>query len=191
MTDKRSLRKELLHIRDGIPENERRDNSVRIAQRICMTDEYRSAGLILTFLSVGSEVDTEPLIRRAFADKKLVAAPRCSVGNHSMEFRIFSDMTGLRTGAYGIREPDVLCEAVHSFDGSICITPALAFDPRGMRIGYGGGYYDRFLSGFTGISIGVCCDGFILDTIPADEYDQAVDMIATQSEIIRTGGFAG
>ena len=112
--------------------------------------------------------------------------PRCtkdSVDNDIMIFHEISCITDLKIGMYGIPEP---CEDLPVFipkGHCVCVIPALAFDKRGYRIGYGKGYYDRFLRDFCGTKVGLCYSEFLKDTIPTGKYDSNVDTIITEKGI--------
>ncbi len=82
-------------------------------------------------------------------------------------------------------EPDIeICEKVSDFRNSVCLVPGYSFDMLGYRLGYGKGYYDRFLKKFTIISIGLCYNNFLSNELPADDYDAAVNFIATEDKLI-------
>jgi 5-formyltetrahydrofolate cyclo-ligase len=102
-----------------------------------------------------------------------------------MRFYVFSSLDELETGAYNIPEPNAECPEITETDNALCIVPGLAFVKSGHRIGFGRGYYDRFLSGFKGISCGVCFDEFILESIPCEPTDIPVELLITQSGKIK------
>ena len=110
-------------------------------------------------------------------------APRCK-GKEMRFFRI-ADFSELKAGAFGIPEPTG-SEEPDNFSASLCIVPALSFDENGYRMGYGGGYYDRFLRGYDGISVGICYDDF-LGEIPREEHDLPVDILVTETKILNLG----
>ena len=102
-----------------------------------------------------------------------------------MEFYYINAMNDLKSGFFGVREPDInKCEKITDFSDSICIVPAIAYDKSGYRLGYGKGYYDRFLKNNTLISVGVCYNELIEENLPRDEYDIPVNYIITQSGLI-------
>lgn len=177
---KKQLRTELKKKRQAIADG---GNSAKlgkiISERISQTDEYKRADTLLIFYPVGSEINLLPLFDIARLDRKRVAFPCCKA-NGVMIFRYADDLSELTARSYNIPEPNEECETVTDFISSLCITPALAFDEQGFRIGYGGGYYDRFLKEYNGISIGVAYDGMIIDSLPRDEFDLSVDMIVTE-----------
>lgn len=165
----------------GDSEQKRRADEI-IIQRLFSSDEYRSVPLVLTYVSAGSEVDTVVLIKRALADGKTVACPRCDIESHTMGFFRISSMEDLVAGAYGIMEPTEHAVQVQpeEMQNSVCIVPGLSFDSNGGRLGYGGGYYDRFLTGYSGISMGLCREEtFSVHALPQDKFDVTVDVVIT------------
>jgi len=154
----------------------------RIAQSVIGNPRYRNASLLLTYVSHGREVDTRQIIAHALENGKTVACPRCCTADRSMTFhRIFS-LKDLRTGAYGIPEPhsDAPQVLAQELTDSVCLVPGLAFDASGARLGYGGGYYDRFLAQYRGVSFGLCRAVAFSDIpLPQDEYDVSVDLVIT------------
>ncbi len=132
----------------------------------------------------GNEVDTLGLIERALADGKRVAVPRCIEGSHEMEFYYITGMDDLAPQTFGVLEPvPGRCELVTRYDGSICIVPALAYDRSGFRLGYGAGYYDRFLSRYPHPKIGITYAHNLCKGLWHGRYDVAVDLVVTESRL--------
>ncbi len=184
---KNSLRAYYRHIRDGIGSEERAASAKAIIKLLTGCEQYRTAELVLCYVSSEKETDTLELIVRALADGKKVACPRCDKNTHTMTFHEISSLNQLKPGAYGIFEPLEELPGAQSGEvqNSICIVPGLAFDRLGGRLGYGGGYYDRFLAGYSGCAIGLCpSDCLSAAILPADKYDLPVDMVITDMEII-------
>ena len=145
--------------------------------------------VFLIYVSFRDEVDTKELIEYLLSSGGKVAVPRC-YDNGRMEFFVISSLENLRTSAYGILEPeDDERFRVTDFENSLCIVPGLAFDSSGMRIGYGGGYYDRFLEKHENmISVGFCYDLLIEKSVLTEKHDRKVDYIITEKGIMRTNG---
>ena len=155
-----------------------------VVRKITALDEFASADTVLMFYPVGSEINIISLFAKSKLLNKRVAFP-CSLKGGILVFREVNDLSELGATVYNIPEPTETSPIIEDFDNSICITPALAFDNDGFRIGYGGGYYDRFLSSFKGISVGVAYDDMICDRLPRDEFDLPTDIIITERRIIR------
>jgi len=145
---------------------------------------FARADVLLTYVSTPGEVDTLALIRAALAQGKTVAVPRC-LPERRMVFGRISALEELVPGAYGIPEPPPECPTAEAGSNSLCLVPGLAFDSRGNRIGYGGGYYDRFLAGFPGISVGLVRQDFLKTALPAEATDRRVDYLAAETGIIQ------
>ena len=155
-----------------------------ISSVIVSLEEFVKANTVLTFYPVGSEIDTFPLFKMAKKLGKRVAFP-CSLEGGILIFREINDLSEMKGIAHNIPEPTQESKVVLDFERSVCITPALAFDIDGYRIGYGGGYYDRFLASYTGTAIGIAYDDMICDALPHEEFDLPVDIIITERRILR------
>ena len=143
--------------------------------------KMQSAELILPFVSARGEVGTREFIARCFVAEKTVAVPRCIDGSN-MEFCVIHTFDDLEKGMYGIDEPKQHCEIIkaENAQNSVLIVPGLCFSYDGYRLGYGKGYYDRFISRYKGYTVGVCYSEFMTDDIPVDEYDRCVDIVITE-----------
>ncbi len=183
--EKALLRKRYSALRSSKSAAERKRVDALIAEALFSLDEYKNAEIIFLYASKGSEVDTFGIINRALADKKSVALPRCS-GDSKMDFYYISSQNDLEIGAFGIYEPKAAARPARPQDGKLCIVPGLLFGRDGSRLGYGGGYYDRFLPRFKGTAAGLCGLDFLLDSLPCEATDQRVDMVITENGICRT-----
>ena len=141
--------------------------------------EILAADTVLTYISTEIEVDTIHFIEEMLKSGKIVAVPKCE--GKDMRFIKISGFNDLGKGAFGILEPEV-GEEITEFKNSVCITPALSYDEKGYRMGYGGGFYDRFSLKYDGISVGICYEAFMGD-IPAEEFDKPVQIIVTDKKI--------
>lgn len=146
---------------------------------------YASADEILCYCSYGSEVDTSAVICQAIHDGKKLYLPKCLDKNGKMTFYLVKDATALKKGAFGIMEPDIsVCKPFKNSKNAVCVVPGLSFDPKGYRLGYGKGYYDRFLEKFTITSVGLCYNELISESLPAESHDLPVDYIITEEKMI-------
>lgn len=183
---KKLLRTEFKQIRDNIPLKEKTAADKKITATLLDSDEYKGCSTILSYVSMGSEADTYTLIVQALKDGKQVAAPRCDDNNGKMTFYVINSLEQLKTGSFSVMEPiPEKCSILANFDNSICIVPGLAFDEYGYRLGYGKGYYDRFLSEHNKIfKIGIgysCC---IVSELVSDAYDVPADLVITEKNTI-------
>ncbi len=177
---KRELRRHYRQIRDSLSVEERQIGDETVLNNLLELEQYKNASVVLTYVSTGSETGTDKLIAQAIMDGKKVACPLCDKESKTMVFRCIGSLDELVAGAYGISEPQPDAPAISAKDmaDSVCIVPGLAFDASGGRLGYGGGYYDRFLSGYSGVSIGLCRAGCLSkQTLPRDRYDICVDLV--------------
>ena len=132
-------------------------------------------------MSTVIEVDTRELIRQALADGKRVGVPRCIDGTRLMEFYEIGSLDDLEKRTFGVLEPvPERCALITDFSKSICVVPALLYDLSGYRIGYGGGYYDRFLAHYPGYKVGVTYVKCIRRRILHGRYDVPVSALVTE-----------
>lgn len=160
-------------------------------EKFLKSDFYKRSEAIFTFLSYGSEIDTYLIVERALSDKKLVALPYMTGRPHEMVFIKINSLSDIVKNKIGIYEPVYNEEnIVVSDENTIIIVPGLVFDLKGYRIGYGGGYYDKYLSENTYmLSAGLAYDFQITDRLPSDEYDVRTDLIITDRRVIKYENF--
>ena len=158
-----------------------------IQSRLLTLRQYMKCKTLFTYVSKDMEVDTFAIIRAAWANGKAVAVPRCVPQTREMEFYYIKNTDDLAPGAFGVYEPiPERCTLVTDFSSGLCIVPGLSFDAEGYRLGYGKGYYDRFLSVFGGDTVGLCYSNCIKWTLPHGYYDRPVDVIVTDRYMRRT-----
>lgn len=138
--------------------------------------------IILMYVSNDFEVDTIKIIEFLLGKGIKTAVPRCKSDSNVMNFFFIESLSDLEVGHFGISEPKACCKKVENFKRSVCIVPAICFDKKGYRIGYGKGFYDRFFNEYgNGITkIGLSYSDFIIDKISAEDNDISVDMILTE-----------
>lgn len=183
---KTRLRTRYRSLRENMDAGEKSRQDASIAARIWGMKEYRTAEVFFTYVSKPIEVDTVQMILRAIEDGKAVVVPRCVPGTFDMEFYRIRSMEELEKGSFGVLEPvPGRSEKWTDFSGGFCIVPGLCFDSHGYRLGYGKGYYDRFLSNFGGYKAGVCYSSCIQWNLPHGYYDRPVDVLVTEKYIRR------
>ena len=171
-------KKELLRIRykekrKNIKQKENKDLAIfNKVSKLKQLDKYET---VLIYISTIEEVDTRKLIKYFLKTKK-VAVPK--IINKKMCFCYISNMDNLVEGPYKILEP-TNNDFVIDFSSSVCIVPGICFSKDNHRIGYGGGYYDRFLSGHNIFSIGICYKECMIESFPYNDFDEKVDLIIT------------
>ena len=186
---KKELRAMLKAKRKQIAADIKKQLDKNICNNILNSVSYRYADVVLMFYSAEYEIDVLGVFEKALQDGKRVAFPKC-VSKGVMKFYFVSTKQDFITGSYGILEPKDTCEqynpaaAVHP----LCIVPCLCAYTDGKRLGYGGGYYDRFLSSFDGISMCVQYEDFLFEQIPFDKrYDKKTDIIVTEKAVYVVG----
>ena len=177
--EKQALRAHYRALRDALTPALRQAEAREICAQILRSDAYAAAKTVLLYAAQGNEIDLSAVAADAWARGKTVGYPRCLDRNGRMAFFGVSAPESLAPGAFGILEPDEGCPLVQPAKEALCLVPALAVDERGNRLGYGKGYYDRFLADWEGVTmcaVYACC---VAPTLPHDGYDLPVQMILT------------
>lgn len=178
--DKTKLRKELLEKRKNIPKEEKLIYDKAISKQIIESDYFKNANQVLVFSSTEEEFDTRFIVERCRLEYKRVFYPLCLDKDGNMKFLKADSVGDLKIGMYNILEPKADCKEYKPKENDIIILPCLSVDKNGYRIGYGKGYYDRFLKDFNGVSICPCYDEMLTDTLPIDEHDIKINVLVTQ-----------
>src|SRR4030042_3316622 len=146
MTEKREIRKRILMLRNAMPPGSIAEKSGEIVRRLTELREIRDSSTLMVFLSFGSEVLTDDLIRWGWEEGKRIVVPLCRPEGLELTPCRIDGFAELEAGHYGIREPKAArLRVVPPGEIDAVLVPAVAFARRGYRVGYGGGYYDRFL----------------------------------------------
>lgn len=181
---KAEVRARVRTARDAEPEERRYEADARICAQLLASAEWKAAPLVLTYLSCGSEVDTRQIIEEAWAQGKRVALPRCVPATHELAWVEVTSFEGLVAGAHGIKEPVADAPTLNLGelpDTTLALVPGLLFDASCQRLGYGGGYYDRFLPTFGGFAVGLCRSGQFVESLETlglvESHDVAVDKV--------------
>ena len=177
--------------RNAITPDKKRELDTKICNRIISLVSFRYAETVLLYAPVNSEIDISPVAEAALSAGKRVAYPRCIPESAEMKFHFVSSTEELSLGYMNIPEPS---ESAPEFDRyntadsgkCLCIIPALAFDKRGYRIGYGKGYYDRYLSGVDLTRAGVIYGELLVDRVPNGRFDLKVDFIVSERGVVLT-----
>lgn len=181
--DKKELRKFLLKKRKEIPKEKKIIYDKEISRLIINSDCFKNADQVLIFASSDDEFNTKYIVEKCRLLCKRLFYPLCLDKNGNMEFLKVDSEDDLKIGMYNIPEPEKTCEKYIPKENDIIIVPCLSFDKNGYRIGYGKGYYDRFLKDFNGISICPCYEELITDTLPYDKTDVKVKITVTQAKM--------
>ena len=179
---KKKLREEALLKRNSMAAEERAEKSRRIAEHLQQSEAYQTAKQVFSFVSMGSEVETRDILKQAWKDGKIVAVPKTEKGGvmYFLQIKSFAD---LKEGRFGVMEPAGKKEdALVPETGDLFLVPGALFDRRKNRIGYGGGYYDRYFEKHKGYrKIGLAFSGQVRTApIPMEKTDIPLDDIITE-----------
>lgn len=183
---KKSLRDSMLEKRNSLGKEEIAERSIKIKENLFGLDEFKKSKVVMFFVSFGNEVDTHGMIKESLKSK-IVAVPK--VADNEIQPSIMMDFEQLiLSGRFGILEP-IEAAKINTKNIHIVIVPAIAFDRKGHRIGYGLGYYDKFLAKVPkALKIGLAFDFQVVDKLPIETHDIPVNLIVTDKGIIRIMG---
>ena len=191
IADKLLFRKQALKKRSGLfsSAEEKKEADLKIFENLVASGLTEKAETVLTYVSYRDEADTLKLIEYLLAEGITTAVPRCRKQGQ-MDFFTIKSFDDLKPSFMGIPEPEYdESTLVREFTGALCIVPGTAFDLNGNRTGYGGGYYDRFLSREKDVvTAGICYSPLIFDEVPSEPHDISVDYIITEKGIINING---
>lgn len=177
---RRAVRAELAQM----TREKREESDSALFARFLALPRVEAAKTIFAFWGIpGKEPDTARLIK-ALADRgKVIGLPRMLPG-HQMEVRRYDPDRPLVSVSFGILEPDEGCPILDQKDIDLALVPALCYDRRGYRLGFGGGYYDRWLAGFSGARVGLCRELVLQNVVPTEEHDSKVELLLTEAETL-------
>ena len=176
--DKKELRSKIRQLKQQMTPQQIEAASKRLTELFLNTEEYKQAKAIYGYLPYNQEIRTVPLLEQALRDGKKVAVPK--VYGDAMRFIWMQDLSRVEKGYAGIPEP-VDDQPVAMDETALVLMPGLAFDRSGNRMGYGGGFYDRFLAQQPNHpTVALCYDFQLVDEIPVGEYDIPVDRVVCE-----------
>lgn len=178
--EKARLRKKIRGQMRGMDQAVRQKVDAAICQRVLQLREFQRAGTVFCFVGIDWEIDTSSLIRAALRGGKRVAVPLCT-GPGIMEARIIQSPDDLRPGAYGIPEPLPSCPVCPPEEIAFAVVPCVSCDTGCMRLGQGGGFYDRFMEKAAFPTAALCREAALLEHVPAEPWDRPVDCVVTES----------
>jgi len=175
---KKELRKKYLTIRKEITQKDSKDKI--ICEKFLNMELYKKSDTILAYYPINTEINIIPIIKRALNDNKKVALPKTIDKSGNMEFYFINNLNNLVKGNFEIMEPIMEPKnKVLNYNNALIIIPGICFDLNNYRLGYGKGYYDRFLKKISIMSVGLCYQECLINNIEVDEYDQKVDIVLT------------
>ena len=173
--DKKELRRQIREKKRQMTPQQIEFASKQLCEMFAATEQYRRAKTVYGYLPYNQEVRTVGLLEQALRDGKRVAVPK--IYGEEMKFIYLDDLSKVEKNSYGIPEP-VSDAPVADDSTALVLMPGLAFTKKGDRMGYGGGFYDKFLSSEPDHpTVALCYDFQIVEQIPTDDYDIPVDMV--------------
>ncbi len=192
MISKEKVRRRALEARDALTEERRLETSRIIVENLLASEWYRQSEILLSYCSIRSEVDTRELNQRILADRKQLFLPRTEAEEKTMCFYKVEDLKKLKKGNFGVPEPrgseaveQVMESGAYSKEKILMVMPGVAFDEKGYRLGYGGGFYDRYLQRYGTMLTSVMIAFTEQETwiIPAEPCDVKPEHMITQKTI--------
>lgn len=167
-----------------IEERHRRDEAIcHVAEGLV---SFRYAEYVLLYAATEGEIDVNAIAKLALEKGKKVCFPRCDKKTHTMTYHMVNSLDELAVDSYGILEPaedTPVYEPDKDTGAAVCFVPGLVYDKAGYRLGYGKGFYDRYLSAFSGCTIGVVYSDYILPVVPRGRFDVSVDILLTEKGV--------
>lgn len=184
--EKAVLRQRILQLRDNMDPADIRQKSFKITETVLGLPEYVKADVVAFYVNKGSEVETRPLIRKAFASRKKVLIPITQKSTRELLYSEISSLDNLIPGRFGVPEPGDVKSRVLTM-ANIVLVPGVVWDIYGYRLGWGKGYFDTVLSHLSdsSLSIGLSFDLQLVEQVPREQFDLPVKMLVTESRVIR------
>jgi len=181
---KKKIRKKLLAKRLSLVQREIDFSNKKIVRKLQKMAEFKKAKIVLTYHPIHNEIDATDLISKT---KKIFVLPRICTKSNRLHCHKVANVEELKTGKFNIKEPSTKHPVIARNKIDLVLTPGIAFDKNGHRIGYGKGYFDKLFKTLSTdcIKIALAYDFQIIDNIPAEKHDQKVDFIVTEKRILK------
>ena len=176
--EKKALRRTLLDARMAISKEEKHMLDAALCEAIAAHERFLTADALLSYLPIRGEPDLETLFALAEARNIPIFLPRCEADG--MRFLRYTAKSALTPDRYGIAAPPSTADEAVPTASTLCLVPGLAAGRDGTRLGYGGGFYDRFLPRFEGFSLFAVYERFVLDTLPHEPHDHPLTHVITE-----------
>ena len=178
--DKKIIRKEIQEKLKKISDNDRKSFEEILYKKLFENENFKNANCIALTIPFGTEINTYPIIEKLLKNGKIVCSPICEKESRKMTFYKINSLDELVEGYYGIKTPPKIEENIIKKDEIDLIwVPGVGFDKNNYRIGFGGGYYDRYLKDFKGYTISLAFKEQIVEKVPTNEFDLPVDLVIT------------
>lgn len=184
--NKQTMRKHMINKLKHLPKNEKIYIEQQLQQKLLNSILWNQADTIGITYSSDFEWDTTNIIKKCWELNKTIALPKCDVLNHQLHFYQVKNEEHLEKGYADLMEPrSNVTKSVHKKEIDLLVVPGVMFDTKGFRIGFGGGYYDRFLMDFEGETVSFAAQFQLVDKLPANSFDLPVQCIITEKKCIR------
>lgn len=184
---KKALRSRIRAAREQIPREEIERKSRAAAKHVIGSPEFENADVIALYRACFGEVDTDGIFEAARSRGKTVIYPKTDVKNRKLHFGEVDRLDKMTPGQWNIPEPPPDARRVSLEEAALVVTPGVAFDAHGGRLGMGGGFYDAMLTNIDSntVKMGLAYDFQVVDSVPMDENDQRMDCLVTESGVMR------
>ena len=183
---KKRLRQEMKLLAGKLEVDYCRKADAKIYRRIACLPEYERADTVFCFVGMRSEIDTVPILEDAWRRGKRVCVPKC-VGKGIMNAYQINGMSELHVGSFGILEPGEHAVLILPEEIDLVLAPCLSCSRDGKRLGYGGGYYDRYLERVAAPKAVLCRRRVMREDIPVDDYDMRMDFVICEDYVEKNG----
>ncbi|GAA0331134.1 5-formyltetrahydrofolate cyclo-ligase [Oceanobacillus sp. FSL W7-1293] len=187
MSEKKMLRQHMLTYISGLSEFERKNIEEKLQNQLVASPVFQQAATIGITISTAQEWATSSIMEKAWEKGKIIASPKCIVKTKEMQYYAWNQLDQIEAGYAGIKEPiPEKTTPIAPADIDLLLVPGVIFDKDGYRIGYGGGYYDRMLADYKGVTISLCTEKQLVERIPRESHDLPVELIITEKRTIKT-----
>lgn len=181
--EKAQLRQRIRAQLSAMPEDVRHAEDKLLFSTLLSLPQLEQARTVFLFCGMGTEPDTARLFVPLLERGKRIALPRMLPGRQ-MEVRQYCPERPLVKHPFGIPEPDAGCPLLLWDEIDLVLVPGLCYDRQGVRLGMGGGYYDRWLAHYSGITVGLCRQALLQDKLPTEPHDRPVDVVITPEAVL-------
>lgn len=176
---KKQLRIKTLHLSKKLDKSYKKKSSKIICNLITSTSEYKNANTIFCFIGMDNEVDTTYIINNSLRDGKNICIPLI-ISKGIMIAKKIESLSNLQKNSFGILEPSKNNSTIENSDIDLCIVPCLSCSHKGIRLGYGGGYYDRYMQNQNFTKMCICYEKLTNEDIPLSKHDVSIDYLVTE-----------
>lgn len=184
--DKKQLRKEAIHRQKSLPKEKKKQIELVLTSNLLTSNLWKESHTIGVTVSMSFEWDTLRIMKSAWKNNKTICVPQAIKEGNKLLFYRLDRLNELERSGYGILEPTENFTKIEKNDIDLLIVPGLLFDRNGYRIGFGGGYYDRFLVGFQNKTVSLLSEEQLIDQVPKTAHDIPVQYLVTEKGLLKT-----